>query len=121
MAFEVMKSELDLFKKVSFQGSIENSQLIEYRPTNALTESSSLEFDIPISSDEYLDLQNIYFRIKGKLVLQDGTNYQIEQYNRYSLINYPLNTIFDQLSIYLSGTLISQSSKTYPYLAIIEA
>ncbi len=121
MAFEVMKSELDLFKKVSFQGSIENSQLIEYRPTNALTESSSIEFDIPISSDEYLDLQNIYFRIKGKLVLQNGNDYPADQDNRYSLINYPLNTIFDQLSIYLSGTLISQSSKTYPYLAIIEA
>ena len=121
MAFEVMKSELDLFKKVSFQGSIENSQLIEYRPTNALTESSSIEFDIPTSSDEYLDLQNIYLRIKGKLVLQDGTNYQADQDDRYSLINYPLNTIFDQLSIYLSGTLISQSSKTYPYLAMIEA
>ena len=121
MAQEVMKSELDLFKKVSFQESIESSQLIQYRPTNALSESSSIEFDVPISADEYLDLQNVYLWIKGKVVQSDGTDFPDTQDNRYSIVNYGLNTIFDQLSIYLSGTLVSQSSKTYHYLSFIEA
>ena len=121
MAQEVLKSELDLFKKVSFQGSIENSQLIQYRPSSALNASSTIEFDIPISSDEYLDLQNVYLWVKGTVTKADGTNFLAAQNRRFSLINYSLNTIFDQLSIYLGGTLVSQSSKTYHYLSFIEA
>ena len=121
MAQEVMKSELDLFKKVAFQASIENSQLIQYRPASALNTSSTIEFDIPISSDEYLDLQNVYLWVKGKVVRPDGTDFPADQDGRYSLINYALNTMFDQLSIYLGGTLVSQSSKTYHYLSYIEA
>ena len=121
MTQEVLKSELDLFKNVTFQGSIESSQFIQYRPTSALTENSSIEFAIPLSADEYLDLQNIYLWIKGKVVQTDGADFPADQNGRYSLINYALNTIFDQLSIYLGGTLVSQSSKTYNYLAFIEA
>lgn len=117
---EVIKSELDLFKKVSFQRSIENSYIIEYRPTSVLSESSAIEFDIPISLDEYLDLQNVYIKFKGKLTDEKGVDYDENQNNRFSLINYSLNTIFDQLSIYVGGTLVSQSSNTYHYLSFIE-
>ena len=121
MAQEIMKSELDLFKKVSFQGSIENSQLIQYRPISSLAASQTIEFDIPVSPEEYLDLQNIYLWIKGNVVQLDGTDFPAAQDNRYSLINYALNTIFDQLEVTLGGTLVSQSSKTYHYLSYIEA
>ena len=121
MAQEIMKSELDLFKKVSFQGSIENSQLIQYRPISSLAASQTIEFDIPVSPEEYLDLQNIYLWIKGKVVQLDGTDFPAAQDDRYSLINYALNTIFDQLEVTLGGTLVSQSSKTYHYLSYIEA
>ena len=118
---EVLKSELDLFKNVSYQQSIDHSLSIQYRPTSALTESSAIEFDIPISSDEYLDLRNIFLSIKGKLVKKDGTDFTTGGTNDYSLINYSLNTVFDQLTIYLGSTMISQSSNTYHYLSIIEA
>ena len=121
MAQEIMKSELDLFKKVSFQGSIESSQLIQYRPISSLAASQTIEFDIPVSPEEYLDLQNIYLWIKGKVVQLDGTDFPAAQDDRYSLINYALNTIFDQLEVTLGGTLVSQSSKTYHYLSYIEA
>lgn len=121
MSKELMKSELDLFKEVNFQGGIEKSDLIQFRPTASINSSSSIEFDIPISSDEYLDLTNVYLWVKGKLVQQDGLDFPQAQDGRYSLINYALNTIFDQLSVYLGGTLVSQSSKTYHYLSYIEA
>jgi len=121
MAQEILKSELDLFKKVSFQGSIEGSQFIQYRPVSSVTATSAIEFDIPVAIDEYLDLQNVFLWYRAKLTQQNGTDYAANQNNRYSLINYGLNTIFDQLSIFLGGTLISQSANTYHYLAYIEA
>lgn len=119
---EVLKSELDLFNKVSFQKSIENSSITAIRPTNTISESNTIEFNIPSSPEEYIDLQNIFLSFVGKLVKQDGTNYNAtEDLNRFSLINYGLFTIWDQISIYLGQTLISQASNTQAYISYIEA
>src|SRR5215475_13197113 len=121
MSEEIFKSELGLFKKVNFQGSIEGTSLIQYRPITTLTPTSAIQFDIPISLDEYLDFQNVYLWIKGRMVQNDGTDFPQEQNDRYSLINYPLNTMFEQLNVELNGTTITHSSNTYHYLAYIEA
>ena len=121
MSFEIMRSELDLFRKIQFQGSIDNSQIVEYRPTSAIAGTSTIEFEIPTSADEYLDLQNIYLQVTGKLKSAGNVDFPAPNDNQYSMVNYGLNSIFDQLSVYLGGTLVSQSSKTYHYLAQIEA
>jgi hypothetical protein len=49
---------------------------------------------------------------------RDGTN--IANDAKVSLINYPLATIFCQVDVTLGECLISQSSATYPYSAIME-
>ena len=121
MSYEVLRSELDLFKKIQFQGSIENSQFVEYRPTSSIAGSSTIDFEIPTSTDEYLDLQNVFLQVSGKVTANDGADFVAGNDNQYSLINYGLNTIFDQLTVYLGGTLVCQSSKTYHYLSMIEA
>ena len=119
---EVLKSELDLFTKVSFQKSIENSSISEIRPTNTISESNTIEFNIYSSIEDYIDLQNIFLSVKGKLVKQDGTNYDdTNDKNRFGLIPYGLFTIWDQISIYLGQTLISQASNTQAYISYIEA
>src|SRR5260221_8395886 len=101
MTKEVLKSELDLFKNISFQGSIENSQTIQYRPIASITDATSIEFNVPVSSDEYLDLQNVFLWITGQVVNNNGENFDKTQDNRYGLIHYGLNTIWDQIDIYL--------------------
>jgi hypothetical protein len=121
MADEVLKSELDLYKKVLFQGSIEGSQFIPYRPVTAINDASAIEFVISGSSDEYIDLQNIFLWVTGKISKQDGNNYDSTQNDKNSLVNYGLNTIFEQVDVYLSNTLISPSSNTYAYKSFIEA
>lgn len=118
---EVIKSELDLFSKISFQKSIESSDLIQYRPTNALSEGNAIEFQIPSSPNEYTDLQNCYLHIKGKLVKQDGSDYAAGDDGRCSLISYPLFTIWDQISVFVGSTLISQASNTQAYSAYFES
>lgn len=120
MSHEILKSELDIFQNAPYQASIESSQVIAYRPIASIADSSSIEFNIPVSLDEYLDLQNVTLWIKGKVVTQDGKDYDSTQNKRISLINYSLNTIWEQLDIYLGNTLISQSANTYPYRSYIE-
>ena len=117
---EVLKSELDLFKRISYQKSIDNSLFIEYRPTSSLTESSTIEFLIPITLDEYLDLQNVFLTYRGKLVKKDGSNFESTQDGRFALIPYGLLGIFDQISIFIGTTLISQAANTSHYMSYID-
>ena len=117
---EVLKSELDLFKRISFQKSIDNCVFIEYRPTSSLTESSTIEFVVPISPDEYLDLQNIFLTYRGKLVKKDGSAFEASQDGRFSLIPYGLMAVFDQISIFIGTTLISQAANTSHYMSYID-
>lgn len=118
---EVIKSELDLFSRVSFQKSIEHSTIVEYRPINAITEGNSVEFTIPSSPDEYTDLQNCFLMVKGKLLKNDSSTFDSTQNGRNSLISYGLFTIWDQISVFLGQTLISQASNTQAYSAYLEA
>lgn len=115
-----MKSELDFFRKVQFQGSIENSHIIEFRPVTALIDAQQIEFSIDVGPGKFLDMQNMFMAMKGKCVKQDGTDYVAADDNRFSLINYSLNTMFDQVDISLNGTLISQSTNTYHYQSYME-
>ena len=120
MSSEILKSELDLFNGSSFQSSIENSKFIQVRPVSSITNSNTIEFDIPLLAEEYLDLQNVLLFLKAKVTDQNGTAFSVNQNDRISIINYPLNTIWEQIDIFLGGTLVSQSSNTHPYRAWIE-
>ena len=120
MSKDILKRELDLFKGHSFQGSIEASNLVEFRPINSISGSNTIEFNIPYGSDEYIDTSNIFLWVKAKLTESNGDDFDAADANRYSIINYPLNTMWDQVDVHLGTTLVSQSSKGYQYLAFIE-
>jgi hypothetical protein len=118
---EVMKSELDIFSKIQFQKSINSDEFSVIHPSNSIVDSNSIEFLIPGSEKDYIDLQNIYLYIKGKLVKQDGTSFEEGQNDRFSLIPNALFSVWDQISIYLNQTLISQPSNTHPYSTYFNA
>ena len=61
MSNEVLRRELDIFKNVDYQGAIEGTQTIHYRPINTINESSVIEFNITSSPDEYVDLEKYFF------------------------------------------------------------
>ena len=117
---EIMKSELNTFGKLNYQMTIEKSSIIQIRPTTALNEGSTIEFTINGSGKEYIDLQNIFIWIKGKVTKPDGTNFAAGEDNQFSMVNYGLNTMWDQCDIFLNGVLISQSSNTHHYRSFIE-
>jgi hypothetical protein len=75
MAKEVLKSECDIFEKTYFQNSIESSQFIQYRPIASLSDATTIEFNVPASSEYYIDLENIQLWLSGKITQQDGSDY----------------------------------------------
>ncbi|XP_067456274.1 uncharacterized protein F54H12.2-like [Thunnus thynnus] len=90
----------------------------EIMPLSAITDGGPIEFFIPGDGEKYLDLNDTLLHLRVKITNADGTD--LPDNAAVGLVNYPLNTIFSQCDIILGDRLISQSSATHPYRAMIE-
>src|SRR5678816_2413249 len=69
------KSELDLFSMSPTQISVSDTNFISINPTHSITSTDvPLEFNIPSTSDQYLDPSNVFLYFKTKLTKPDGTD-----------------------------------------------
>ncbi len=84
-----------------------------------ISDSSPLEFFIPGTGEDYIDLNNTLLFLRLKITRPKGGD--IPDPAKVAIINYPGATIFSQVDVSLGDRLISQSSSTYPYRCIIES
>jgi hypothetical protein len=115
---ECASTELDLFLVPPTQTSVENGKYVEYRPVSTLTNGSPIEFDISSSGDDYIDFANSYLHVKVKITRASGNNLEVG--DTVGPVNSFLHSLFSQVDVSLNGTLITNSSNTYPYRAYIE-
>lgn len=115
---ECTLGELDLFTAPMTQMSIDEKLYTEVLPLSAITDGGPIEFFIPGEGEKYLDLNDTLLHLRIKITNADGTN--IPPNAPVGVINYPLNTIFSQCDVILGDRLISQSSATHPYRAVME-
>jgi len=115
---ECTKSELDLFSVPPTQTSVEQGNWVEYHPITSVAGDSPIEFDINSSGEDYLDFANTMLYVKAKLTAMDGANLTADA--AVGPVNLFLHSLFSQVDISLNGTLITQSTNTYPYRAILE-
>jgi len=118
MSCECTKSELDLFSVPPTQTSMEHGNWVEYYAVTTVSESSPIEFDISGTGDDYIDFANTIIHVKAKITQNDGTNLPADVAT--GLANLFLHSLFSQVDISLNGTLITASTNTYPYRAMLE-
>ena len=124
---ECLKSELDIFSVSPTQTSIEQTVYKKYRPISAVTGQSPLEFYIPATDEDYLDLQQSYLYLRTRIQDAHGNNLQPPDGNDDPAddtfvfpINYFVNTQFKNVDVYLSGTQVSPNDNLYAYRAYLE-
>lgn len=115
---ECAKSELDLFALPSTQTSIESGMWIHYNPISSLNDEGPIEFLIPGSGDDYIDLSHTLLHVKAKIINQDSSKLIADA--KIAPVNNWLHSLFGQLDIYMNQKLISPPNNTYPYRAYIE-
>lgn len=115
---ECVKSELDLFALPSTQTSIESGQWANYSPVSSLTDDGPIEFLIPGSGDDYIDLSHTLLLVKAKIANRDGT--PIADTVKVAPTNNWMHSLFNQLDVYLNQKLVSPPNNTYAYRAYIE-
>jgi hypothetical protein len=115
---ECTKSELDLFSVPPTQTSIESGTFVEYRPISSLTDGAPIEFDVTSSGDDYIDFANSFLHVKAKIERANGT--ALDAGDTVGPVNNLLHSLFSQVDVSLNGTLITNSTNTYPYRAYLE-
>lgn len=115
---EALKSELDLFQSVPIQTSVESGKWISYKPLSSLKSNSMVEFCVPGSGDEYIDLSLTYLYCKVKITDSKGGN--IKDTDNIGPVNNFLHSLFDHNEVLLNGQLISPSASRYCLRAYYE-
>ena len=80
--------------------------------------SGPIEFLIPGSGDDYLDLANTMLHVQVKVTRANGDDLDLA--DPVGSVNNWLHSLFSQVDVYLNGTLVTPSTNTYAYRAYIE-
>ena len=73
-----------------------------------------IEFFIPGSGDDYLDLANTMLHVQAKVTRANGNN--LDAAEPVVPVNNWLQSLFSQVDLYLNGTLVTASSNSYAIL-----
>ena len=113
-----VKSELDLFTVPPTQTSAEHGYTMDYHPVSTLTDNGPIEFNIPGSGEDYIDLTNTFLYLGVKITAADGAN--IAYAAAIGPVNLLMNSLFSQVDVALNDKLVSSSTNTYAYRAYLE-
>ena len=115
---ECTTSPLEWFEILPTQTSVEKSTHVEYQPVTALTDSSPVEFHIPSTTEDYLDLLNTHLYIKLKVVKDDDS--VCADADKIAPINDIFNRLWSNVEVFLNDRLVSHSNNTHGYMSMMK-
>lgn len=115
---ECSKSEIDWFNVGPTQTVLKQKKYIEKNPVSTLTDNGPVEFYIPGSSDNYIDMSGILLYVRCKITKEDGTALDVGA--KVGPVNLFLHSLFSQVNVLMNEKLISGSSNTYPYKTYLQ-
>ena len=107
-------SSFCLFDQQAVQTDVIGSQIVDYHPRTA-ENAGPIEFVIPGSSDEYIDLSYANLDVKFKILQADGK--AIGDNHKVGLNNVPLATLFRDVSLSIDDQQVEGGQQDYPYKA----
>ena len=110
--------ELNLFNTPATETAYEKIQWVDYAPVSQLKEGAPVEFVIPPSGSQYINLKQTYLQVKIKVVKGDGTELKIE--DQVAPVNLIMHSLWNQIDCMVQQKLISPSTNNYHYRAMIE-
>ncbi|XP_077870053.1 uncharacterized protein F54H12.2-like [Saccoglossus kowalevskii] len=114
---ECAKTELDPFTIPPTQTSIEKGSYEEVNPLTNIADGP-IEFVIPLTGSDYIDIGSMLLHIKAKITNANGSNLAANA--TVATANLWLHSLFNQIDVYLNGKQILDASPTYSYRAMIE-
>jgi hypothetical protein len=97
---------------------MEQGDFVPFQPIASLVDGSPIEFHVPPSGDEYLDLGRTELYLQVKVTKADGTAFGNAP--TAALTNLFLHSLFSQVDVKLRDTLVTPSVNTYAYKSYLE-
>ena len=114
------KSEIDLFRVLPTQQSLERGRWIDYAPLSSVENPDSAITYLIAGTDEYIDLSKTILTVRGEITKGDGTKLTGGGQTDVAPVNNFLHSLFRQVDVYLNGKQVTPAMGTYPYRAYIE-
>ena len=118
------KSELDLESVPPLQIGVVDDYLVRTGPKSG--PGRALEFLIPASGDDYLDLSHCYLYLKCRVLKDDGTAIEtlktddtVGEDGSVAPVNLLFHSLFRQFDLVMNDALVATSGDTYPYRAYL--
>jgi len=99
---------------------MEQGSWVGYHPLTAaaVRDGGPIEFEISGSGEDYIDFANTVLYVKAKITANNDANLAADA--AVGPTNLFLHSLFSQVDISLNGTLVTPSTNTYPYRAMLE-
>ncbi|KAJ8018950.1 hypothetical protein HOLleu_42760 [Holothuria leucospilota] len=105
-------------RKAGEHTSIVKGNWIQYHPLTNITDTGPIQFTVQGSIDDYIDLSQTILHVRAKIVQGNGED--IENDANVGPANLMLQTLFSEVDVSLNDRLVTPSTNTYPYRAILE-
>ena len=112
---ECKNSALCIFDKPGVLTDILRKHTVDFYPVSTLSSSGPIEFVIPGTSEDYLDLSKTKLYVSLKVLEDDGTNVN-QTTDIVGFNNLAISTLFSDASLKISDTQIEGGASDYPYL-----
>jgi len=123
LSHAVALPDFDIFGIPGTQTTVERGITTEYRPIASLDGSSTIEFQVPTSADEYVRLEDtqLYLRVKVTATSSSPVASVEKPLKKVSPVNYLLHSMIKQVDLMIGDKLVTASPQTYAYRAYLEA
>ncbi len=119
MDSDTQTSSMSLFHPPPTEKAVLKHSIVEYRPVSQIAEGSTIEFNIPGTTTQYVNLKKSRLHVKCKLTKADKT--PVDEENLVGLVNLSLHALFRQIDVMLQQKVVSPDVGTnYPYKALID-
>lgn len=106
-------ASLCLFDEQNVQSDISGNIITPYYPLTSLSSNGPIEFNIPGSVDEYVDLNDINLLVHAKIVKSDGSD--IAKTDPVCFVNQPLSSLFQDAFLTMGDKQVEGGQHCYPY------
>ena len=111
-------SEYAIFSMPERNLSTEKTSVYDVGPNAPLTSDAPIEFNLPASSQRYINLRDMKLYLRLKVEHADGT--ALDDKERVGLVNYPIASLFQQVDMFMQQGLVCSSGNCYPYKSMID-
>ena len=124
---EIISNSFDFFSKPALGISEEQSNYVHISPNTSLDNTAPLIYDFDTDYSTFCDISQLYHYVQMKIVKSDGGNIAAvaaggaltDDHKVAPVANFA-SSFFENVELYLNGTLIESSNNLYPYKSYLQ-